>query len=319
MRTHSLSVLFGLASGAALGFSAAHGLAHHGAGKTQSTAPLSASARANAAAPNTTPTIQTWLAKLDAVDWDRPDAAVLTELQHALAADPLLRGAVMDVYRTKTDRRVRSAFRSLLTANPAPDVIARSLELAQSPNPLDRAAGFELVAESPPNEVASALAERAVTEERDPDALVGALLALRARIPPSPSAIGNMLPRLLTLIHHEAILVRAHGVQVLAEWDRSGKTAEPVVAAALSDPAPVVRQAAVGAVMLGQLRSERIQQSLLRIQGDRGEDLQTRFGAQQALERFDMDSQAYEAYAHARAELDNAAQARTVNATSTQR
>jgi hypothetical protein len=202
---------------------------------------------------------------------------------------------------------MRAALRRMLTANAAPDVTARALEMAKAGDKQDRAAGFELMMDLPPNSEGRALATDALSQERDPAVLSAALLALRPRIPPSPTEIDDMLPRFLKLVHDDAPLVRAHAVQLLAEWDRPGRMAEPVTADSLSDAAPLVRQAAVGAVMLGQLRSARLKTALLDVIRNPVEDIQTRFGAQQALERFDISADEYKLYMAARDDIDKIA------------
>jgi hypothetical protein len=307
MRRQSWSILSGVALGAALGFTIARGVDQRAVAKGALRPSPSSSI---AAEPSDVPEdieFDAWRTRFEAADWDHPDGGELGRLQHALAANAALRPRVVDMYRRERDPRVRSALRRMLTSDAAPDVTARALELAKAADKQDQAAGFELMTDLPPSFEARTLAKDALSKERDPAVLAAVLLALRPRVPPSPAEIDDMLPRFLALVHHDAPLVRAHAVQLLAEWDRAGRTAERVTAEALSDSAPLVRQAGVGAVMLGQIRSDRLKAALLDVVRNPTEDIQTRFGAQQALERFDVSREEYTLYMAARDDIERIA------------
>jgi hypothetical protein len=307
MRRQSWSVLLGIVFGATLGFAGARGVDKRAAAKGAGLPPLlGPGATASAALPQAL-NVDEWQARLETINWERPDGGRLAELQQALVVDSKLREAVLNAYRAKTDPRVRSVLRRMLTADAAPEMIARATEMVKSRDKQDRATGFELMAELPPTNESTALAKRALTEEQDPSVLAAVLLTLRPRVPPSPHEIAEMVPRFRKLVGHDAILVRAHSVQLIAEWDKAGETAESVAAQAFADSAPLVRQAAVGAVMIGQFRSERVKRGLLDIIRNPIEDMQTRFGAQQALERFDMSTEEYETFMRARGDIEKKA------------
>jgi HEAT repeat protein len=142
------------------------------------------------------------------------------------------------------------------------------------------------VARLRPTAESYAMAMRAVLAETDPTALAGALMALRSPELPSNADAGKLLPRFLELTQHTDPLVRGHAIQQLSDWDKTGEQATPIVREALSDADRLVRQAAVGAVMVGGLRSEGLKGALLRTAADPGEDLTTRGSALHALDRF---------------------------------
>jgi HEAT repeat protein len=111
-------------------------------------------------------------------------------------------------------------------------------------------------------------------------------MALRSPALPSNAEARQLLPRFIALAHHPDALVRGHAIQHLADWDRAGEEATPVVLDALSDPDRLVREAAVGAVMIGGLHSEGLKGALLHIAGNPDEDPAIRGSALAALKRF---------------------------------
>lgn len=308
MRRPSSSIVLVMVFGAGLGFTFAHAMDKRAAAKgLEGSASPSSLAASNDTAPPPL-TIEAWLAGFEAINWERPDGARLAELQKALATDPSLHGTVLNAYRTKTDPRMRNVLRRMLTADASPELAARAVEMATSDDLLDRTTGFELMSELPPSGESTVLAKRALGQEHDAAVLAAVLLALRPRIPPSPHDIQQMLPRFQKLLDHESALVRAHSVQLIAEWDRAGATAERTTARALTDEATLVRQAAVGAVMIGQLRSAPVKAGLLAAVQNSEEEIQTRFAAHQALERFDLSAEEYENFMRARRDIEKKAE-----------
>lgn len=229
---------------------------------------------------------EAWLAKAATAGGRAPDPALRQELVASLEGNPTLRTEVLDHYRREARRPARAVIREMLAASPSPELEAAALALARADDPLARASGFELLAVAEPSAAAFALAMPAVVAERDPAALAGALMALRPPGLPSQAETRSLLPRLIELTDHPDALVRAHAVQQVAEWDRTGEQAAPFVRRALADGDRLVRQAAVGAVMIGQLRFDGLKQALLKLLDDPTEDPVTRSGALHILERF---------------------------------
>lgn len=227
-----------------------------------------------------------WLALARRADAPGADPGVQGALAQALAHDAALFDAIVDELGRTADRPFRATLRELVAASGRPDVAQAATRLAQGPHALQRGVGFELLARLRPTEPAYALALQGVREETDPVALAGALVALRPPGVPSNADTADMLPRFAALAHHADALVRAHAIQQLADWDKTGDAAAPVVTAALSDADRVVREAAVGAVMIGGLRSDPLKDALLREIGNAAEDPGIRGSALQALTRF---------------------------------
>lgn len=310
MRVSTRSVLLGVVLGIGPGFLLSHALGRGGVANGGARRPPHPGLATDLPAAGVMD-VEQWLARFEAIDWNRPDGARLGELQQALGSNSALRNRVLSLYRETSDLQRRGVLRRMLTADASPEVGGYALKMAAGTDVRDRAAGFELLAGLPPTGESTALVKRALESERDAAALAAVLLALQPRVPPSPAEIADMVPRFLKLVRHESALVRAHSIQLVAEWDRGGKTAEPVIAEALSDPAPLVRQAAVGAIMVGQIRSDRLKSGLLHTVGNSAEELQTRFGAQHALERFDLSAEEHKAYLLARNDVEKATSAAT--------
>lgn len=261
------------------------------------------------AAPAAIPSFDRWLAKA-AVLAAKPgpeDPALHDELARSLAASPTLRAKLLERYGREPERRLRATLRQLLLGAGGEDLGPAALGMATSKDALQRAAGFELIANMRPSSATYALAEQRVLDEPDATALAGALAALAPITKPSTAEVRRLLPRLLELTHHGDAVVRAHAVQRVAEWDVGGAVAPSVVCAALADADGLVRQAAVGAVMIGSLRGDRLKSGLLQLVGSRGEALATRASALLALERFPLDDDEHAAYLAAHADVEKLA------------
>jgi hypothetical protein len=252
---------------------------------------------------------EAWLAKAATAGDRAPEPGLRQELVASLADSPALRAAVLDHYRREPRRPARAVMREMLAASPSPELTASALALARADEPLARASGFELLAVGGPSPEAFAVAMPAVVNERDPAALAGALMALRPPGLPSQAETRSLLPRLIELTGHSDPVVRAHAVQQLAEWDKPGDLAAPLVRQALSDGDRLVRQAAVGAVMIGQLRSDGLKQALLKVIDDPAEDPVTRSGALHILERFPLTEDERASYLAQRGALERTAMA----------
>jgi hypothetical protein len=197
--------------------------------------------------------------------------------------------------------------RQLLAATSSPDVNAAAIELANRDSSLPRAAGLELLAVLQPSSESYALAMRGVATATDPDVLAAALFALKPPGPSTQTDARTMLPRLVELTRDPDALVRAHAVQQIAEWDKIGDQATPIVQRAFLDGDGTVRKAAVGAVMIGQLRSDGLKLALLRVISEPTEDLVTRAAALNALERFSVTEDELTTYLARRRDIERLA------------
>jgi hypothetical protein len=232
------------------------------------------------------------------------DRAVQGALAQALASDTTLFSAIVEDYGRTEERRFRATLRELIAASARPDVLRAGTELTHEARGLQRGAGFELLARLRPTPESYAIAMQAVAEDTDPTALAGALIALRSPGLPSNADARQLLPRFIALAHHPDALVRAHAIQQLSDWDKTGEQATPIVLDALSDPDRLIREAAVGAVMIGGLRSEGLKGALLHTAGNPGEDPMLRGSALQALERFALTDAEQAQYRAGRGELE---------------
>jgi hypothetical protein len=278
------------------------------AGRLQTSA-RAASPEGNPASAAMRLSVEDWRAKAAALgDGAGPgDPAVRDQLVAALEARPELRSRLLDGYSHENDPHQRGVMRGLFAAIPRDELGVAARTMAESADTIVRTAGFELTSLFEVDETVFAMAHRRVLDEQDPDALAAALAALSPPVQPSSADRAEMLPRLVALTHHAHIGVRASAIQRVAEWDLSGALATPVVETALGDPERLVRQAAVGAVMVGGLREARLVPGLLQLLVRADEDLAIRGPVLLALERFPLSDADHAAYVAAHAEIERLA------------
>ena len=252
-------------------------------------------------------TLQAWLARAATAGEAHPSPELRRELAGSLAGDPGLRRELIEHYSREARRTQRVVIKDMLVATRASDLVAAGIDLIKRELPLARGAGFELLGALEPNAEALALARRAIANESDATALAGALMALQPLAPPAQDDARAILPRLVELTRHEDALVRAHAVQRIADWDKANERATEVVLYALSDEDRLVRQAAVGAVMLGQLRSDAVKLALLRVIADPTEDFTARGASLHALRQFSLTRDEQSQYLAIRGEFERSA------------
>ena len=247
-----------------------------------------------------------WLARLSTASWKDLGTSDRQEWTHAAAQSKPLRAELIRRYAKERDKDEGIALRDALAEISTPDVVAAALQLADSSTAAERAAGLRLLVRFPPNLKAYEIARRLLPVERDPAVLAGALMNLRPEELPSSSESRAMVAQIVSFIHHADPMVRAHSIQMLAEWDKEGAVAAPAVLEALSAPDPLVRQAAVGAVMVGQLRSEALKKAMVKLLSRPGEDIVTKGGVLQALERFPLSDEEHAVFLSTQRELERA-------------
>jgi HEAT repeats len=301
-RSSRWTVLPAVAVGALAGFVAANLLAR----------PPAALAAREASAPHAA---TAWISMARRLGEPGADRALQGALAQALASDTPLFRTIVEEYGRTEERPFRATLRDLIVASARPDVSGAGTELAHDARGLQRGAGFELLARLRPTPEQYAMAMRAVFEDTDPTALAGALIALRSPGLPSNADARQLLPRFIVLTHYPDPLVRGHAIQQLSDWDKSGEQATPIVLDAISDPDRLVREAAVGAVMIGELRSERLKGALLRTAGNAGEDPMLRGSALQALDRFPLTDAEQAQFRAGQDELERLAKALEKNHT----
>jgi hypothetical protein len=215
--------------------------------------------------------LEAWVAEAAAANGQPPEPAAGQALVQSLVTNPSLRTEVVARYGREPAGPLRLVMREMLVQS-GPAVSEAAIELVQRGDSPARAAAFELLGRLAPDPRVYELARRSVATETDPAPLGAALMALRSPSLPPQSEADVLLPRFLELSRHADPRVRAHAIQQLADWDKVGDRALPVVTAAFSDGDGLVRKAAVGAVMIGQLRSGDLQRALLAVIGNAAED-----------------------------------------------
>lgn len=289
----SITLLSGAAIGFALGFVAAQ--THMGLAWIAKVRPQPMAESQALGAPNSVSdkalSNDEWLAKIGAINWNEPDGKELMALQVAMADNAAVRDMLLQRFRAEQEPVSKTMLRNALIANTNPDMVATALQLARSKDANESADGFLLLAELAPSDAAYALAKSKMVGATDPDVIATAVVALRPVDVPTIEEEQVLVARLLALVQLEAPMVRVHSVQKLVELERHGSASMDVVLRALSDSDGEVRQAAVGAVMIGSLRSDPIRKALMVIVRNEMEDVQTRGAALFALDRFGLTNE----------------------------
>ncbi len=258
------------------------------------------------AADTSSPATADWVARLDSLNWANAVQEVwLPDIQAAIHDDAELRSAVLKRYLGAATPDVKSGLRLALTGNPVGELSEVALALAQGAERDKQSAGWYLLADLPPTQSAYDLAKKTLlSPERDAEILEGVVRTLRHPVLMPPQDRQAVIPRLISLTHAEAPMVRAHSLQTLAGLDADGRKALPEVLRGLSDSDVSVRQAAVGAVMVGQLKSDKLKHALLGVLRNPGEDLTARAATLMALEHFDLTESEYRDYRTAWDDID---------------
>lgn len=210
-------------------------------------------------------------------------------------ADPAELRALLGRFRAETSADRKAVLLAILRGVGSDAVLQEAALWATSTEVSARADGLALLGAFPlaRAEVRDVLLQR-LRDERDP-ALLRTLadMATPAVLPAEDSA--RLAEGLRTLSNHADPALRAAGLTQLAQWDRS-PALEERLHAALSDPAPEVREAAVVGIGVGQARSERLKRALLALLSDPDVSAQTRHSALFALQGFALDRREYEIY-----------------------
>lgn len=212
------------------------------------------------------------------------------------------RQALMQRYANELDEDVRGALLAELQQHPDEALRDFALGLLAAPDADARLRGYELLAAFPLEDAAVRGAVVAgLGDERDPRVLARlAGLAVPTVLPASEAE--PMADALRALAGHEDPDVRAQGVVQAAQWAAPGE-AEPLLARALLDASPQVRQAGIAGTIATRARSPQIKDALLWIAGDAASDSEQRAAAVFALQWYRLDDAEYAIYRQAEAAL----------------
>lgn len=255
------------------------------------------------------PSTGDWVSRLDSLNWaNAVQEAWLPDIQAAIHDDAELRSAILKRYLSAATHDVKLGLGLALTGNPADELSEVALALVKGSDRDKREAGWHLLADLPPTQQAYDLAKMTLlSPERDVEIMEGVVRTLRHPVLMPPQDRKETIPQLISLTHSEAPLVRAYSLQILAGLDADGRMALPETLRGLSDSDVVVRQAAVGAVMVGQLKSDELKRALLGLLRNPREDLTARAATLMALEHFDLDASEYRDYRTAWDDIDKLA------------
>lgn len=140
--------------------------------------------------------------------------------------------------------------------------------------------------------------------ERDPRVLARVAELMAPAVLPATEA-GPIADALQTVARHDDPEVRARGVVQAAQWAAPGE-AEGLLARALLDESPQVREAAVAGVIATRAHSPRLKDALRWIAADDASDPHRRAAAVFALQWYRLDDAEYALYRQAEAATGHA-------------
>jgi len=232
-----------------------------------------------------------------------PDLDSLNKLQAMANSDAAVRKGLIERYDSESDAKAKYTYIQLLGGCTTADVIDFSSVLLSDADASRRKDGFQLLTDFLPDLKTFFLTKSALQKEKDPEVLRYAVAALRPRVV-DPAENQSVISLLSDLAQHSDFQVRAQSLQILAQWDKVGTTAENHIYKALSDDQQEVRKAAIMGVVQGYSRSDKLKEKLFKIVGDTNESVDLRSSALRALEDFALNVGEYKAYDHARVEVE---------------
>jgi hypothetical protein len=244
-----------------------------------------------------------WFAKALALDLTHPNPNVINELVLALQAEPILRYQLMKRFGIESDSRTKQVIISALGSSPTDDVVDFSMQLIASSDAAEKKIGFELLAAMPPTSATHQAVKKILEQEHNPEVLQEAIAAMMPSMKIAPTEAQATISQLGDLTQHDNSSVRARSLEMLALWDKTGKTLEGIASQAFNDTAPEVRRAAINATMLGQLRSDKLKTNLMSVLSNVNEEREMKMGALQALEHFALNNDEYITYNRVRQEV----------------
>ncbi|MBI3896883.1 MAG: hypothetical protein HY308_01145 [Gammaproteobacteria bacterium] len=278
-----------------------------GADNVADAAPTVADAAKGKRGDDATTPVPPWeelLRRISAMDDKDPDINAVWAARRMAYENPALRADLIQRYTRTSETSAKTRFIDLINASATPDVAVFAQQLIASTSSIERSHGFSLLAAQPRDAKVYQRVARAMQEEKEPEVLAAAIMALEKPGIVEPAMSQSMVSRLQKLTRHVHHDVRSSSVWVLAQWDKAGKTAETSINQALFDPAPEVRHAALAAIERRQLRSEPLKHSLIKILVNKNELPPMRFTAMQALNNFALNNTEYRVYTQARLEVE---------------
>lgn len=227
-----------------------------------------------------------------------PASDELGEQSTRALRDPAYLRELLARYSQETDMDRRSALIALLQSVGNDEVMRFALQLAQRGDPASRKDGLRLLQAFPLDRApVRELLTTQLQNERDPGMQKEILDMLTPAVMPLEDAAPLVaeLSRLRTSPDPE---VRAASVLQTPQWDRQSDL-EPMLHAALVDPATQVRQAAIAGINANHLRSPRLKDALLAIAIDAQAPQEERSAAVFALQDFALSRAEYALYREA--------------------
>lgn len=236
-------------------------------------------------------------------DGDRAATMQATRhLREQAQSDPATLAALILRYEHASDTRERASLGMLLSSIDQPAVIDLAKRLVASPDAQKRRDGLALIAKLAPGSAdARAAVRQALASEQSPAGLVDALRALTPHAA-GPAEIRGTVAQLERLARHPDPAVRRQSIFQLAQWDKTGASAEQLTQA-LSDPFADVRRAAILALGRSAAHPAGAKAALSAIVYDPNESRQTRSLALQALQAYAVTPEDAQALARVRPEL----------------
>ncbi|MEJ7806226.1 MAG: HEAT repeat domain-containing protein [Telluria sp.] len=245
---------------------------------------------------------QLWARALLAPDKQQHGFDAEDRLRKLAQADPVAARSLLNRYSGAQTPQERALLKAVLSTVQTPDVIAFSTRLAGSSNAAERQHGFELLQSLAPDAPETrSLVRRTLASEHSPEVLVRALATLQSPAA-EPEEAQMMVAQLKSLSQHADPAVRSASILQLGQWDKNGEGGA-LLAQALADGAPEVRQAAIFAIAQAGVRSEAAKTALMGMVNNTQESKDVRGSALQVLERFSLSKDEYARFAQSRAQM----------------
>jgi hypothetical protein len=231
-------------------------------------------------------------------------AAMLDRLMRDAQSNPGLRHELIGRFKGERDGAALQALATVISSFPA-DEVGRVVGQLSQGDAAQRAAAFSLLAMSSQASAAShGLIQKALITEQDVHVLSQAVAALGPRPFIDPQQAQATVARLGALAEHADPGVRSESLRMLAQWDKTGNVAEPLLYRALTADNPEGRTEAVYALAGSDLKTDRVKTALLKFVGNNAESTDSRAAALQALERFPLSSDEYALHSRISAALN---------------
>ncbi len=218
-------------------------------------------------------------------------SALIKRLQN----DPTLVQEIMDEFRVETDPKRRDRLKLLLGKVANPELVPLAQEMLYSGTNDSQLAALDLLRRvQQENPAARTLALDVLTSSSENDVLVAAINVFSIPVPISADENQAILNQMLSLVEHDAPMVRQRSISTLSNWGGGSENIMPVLLTGLTDSDMGVRRTAAYALVGTSGNNEEAKLALLAAAENVDEHRGVRRAAVLALQRMELDPQTAE-------------------------